>query len=131
MTYPNTPLVEDASAGLNFMTVKFLPYGNITGFRVQIATDNQFKKIVKTTSTVSNASVTISGLSENTVYYFRVCSVRNLNGVEYIGSWKMPKDNILKTESSVAKNAPSNVQLQLSNENKTCTAVQYQPGFSK
>lgn len=122
VTYPNTPLVEDASAGLNFMTVKFLPYGNITGFRVQIATDNQFKKIVKTTSTVSNASVTISGLSENTVYYFRVCSVRNLNGVEYIGSWKVPKDNILKTESSVAKDAPSNIQLQLSNENKTCTA---------
>lgn len=122
VTYPNMPLVEDASAGLNFMTVKFLPYGNITGFRVQIATDNQFKKIVKTTSTVSNASVTISGLSENTVYYFRVCSVRNLNGVEYIGSWKVPKDNILKTESSVAKDAPSNIQLQLSNENKTCTA---------
>lgn len=122
VTYPNTPLVEDTSAGLNFMTVKFLPYGNITGFRVQIATDNQFKKIVKTTSTVSNASVTISGLSENTVYYFRVCSVRNLNGVEYIDSWKVPKDNILKTESSVAKDAPSNIQLQLSNENKTCTA---------
>lgn len=122
VTYPNTPLVEDASAGLNFMTVKFMPYGNITGFRVQIATDNQFKKIVKTTSTVSNASVTISGLSENTVYYFRVCSVRNLNGVEYIGSWKVPKDNILKTESSVSKDAPSNIQLQLSNENKTCTA---------
>lgn len=122
VTYPNTPLVEDASAGLNFVTVKFMPYGNITGFRVQIATDNQFKKIVKTTSTVSNASVTISGLSENTVYYFRVCSVRNLNGVEYIGSWKVPKDNILKTESSVAKDAPSNIQLQLSNENKTCTA---------
>ena len=122
VTYPNMPLVEDTSAGLNFMTVKFMPYGNITGFRVQVATDNQFKKIVKTTSTVSNASVTISGLSENTVYYFRVCSVRNLNGMEYIGSWKVPKDNILKTESSVAKDAPSNIQLQLSNENKTCTA---------
>ena len=122
VTYPNTPLVDDASAGLNFVTVKFLPYGNITGFRVQVATDNQFKKIVKTTSTVSNASVTVSELSENTVYYFRVCSVRNLNGVEYVNSWNTPKDNILKTESSVAKDAPSNIQLQLSNENKTCTA---------
>lgn len=122
VTYPNTPLVDEASAGLNFVTVKFLPYGNITGFRVQVATDNQFKKIVKTTSTVSNASVTVSGLSENTVYYFRVCSVRNLNGVEYVNSWNTPKDNILKTESSVAKDAPSNIQLQLSNENKTCTA---------
>lgn len=122
VTYPNTPLVDEASAGLNFVTVKFLPYGNITGFRVQVATDNQFKKIVKTTSTVSNASVTVSGLAENTVYYFRVCSVRNLNGIEYIGSWKVPKDNVLKTESSVAKDAPSNIQLQLSNENKTCTA---------
>ena len=122
VTYPNTPLVDEASAGLNFVTVKFLPYGNITGFRVQFATDNQFKKIVKTTSTVSNASVTVSGLSENTVYYFRVCSVRNLNGVEYVNSWNTPKDNILKTESSVAKDAPSNIQLQLSNENKTCTA---------
>ena len=121
VTYPNTPLVDEASAGLNFVTVKFLPYGNITGFRVQVATDNQFKKIVKTTSTVSNASVTVSGLSENTIYYFRVCSVRNLNGIEYIGSWKVPKDNVLKTESSVAKDAPSNIQLQLSNENKTCT----------
>lgn len=125
VTFPKAPRVDAVSTALSgssaSATFNFFNYdGKTTAYRVQIATNNTFRTVVKTTGSVSSVKVTVSGLSQDTVYYYRTQAVRNLNGVEYVSSWTAPDNNVFKTPASVASQAPQNVKLALSNENKQC-----------
>ena len=125
VTFPKTAKVDSVSTALSgtkaSLTVNFFHYdGLTTAYRVQVATDNTFRNVVQTTKSVSSKSVTVSNLNQNMVYYFRACSVRNMNGIEYVSAWVVPKDNVFKTGSSIAKDAPQNLVLNLTNENTNC-----------
>lgn len=127
VTFPKTAKVDSVSTALSgtqaSLTVNFFHYdGLTTAYRVQVATDNTFRNVVQTTKSVSSKSVTVSNLNQNMVYYFRVCSVRNMNGIEYVSAWAAPKDNVFKTGSSIAKDAPQNLMLNLTSANTNCSA---------
>lgn len=127
VTFPKTAKVDSVSTALSgtkaSLTVNFFHYdGLTTAYRVQVATDNTFRNVVQTTKSVSSKSVTVSNLNQNMVYYFRVCSVRNMNGIEYVSAWTAPKDNVFKTGSSIAKDAPQNLILNLTSANTNCSA---------
>lgn len=127
VTFPKAAKVDSVSTALSgtqaSLTVNFFHYdGLTTAYRVQIATDNTFRNVVQTTKSVSSKSVTVSNLNQNMVYYFRVCSVRNMNGIEYVSAWAAPQDNVFKTGSSIAKDAPQNLILNLTNANTNCGA---------
>lgn len=125
VTFPKSLRVDEVSTALSVgtasVTFDFFNYdGKTTAYKVQLSTDNTFRNNIKNSGSVSSSKVTMDGLSQNTVYYYRVQAVRNLNGIEYVTSWTTPKNNIFKTPASVASDAPQNVTLTLSNENKQC-----------
>lgn len=127
VTFPKAAKVDSVSTALSgtqaSLTVNFFHYdGLTTAYRVQVATDNTFRNVVQTTKSVSSKSVTVSNLNQNMVYYFRVCSVRNMNGIEYVSAWDAPQDNVFKTGSSIAKDAPQNLILNLTNASTNCSA---------
>lgn len=127
VTFPKAAKVDSVSTALSgtqaSLTVNFFHYdGLTTAYRVQVATDNTFRNVVQTTKSVSSKSVTVSNLNQNMVYYFRVCSVRNMNGIEYVSAWAAPQDNVFKTGSSIAKDAPQNLMLNLTSANTNCSA---------
>lgn len=125
VTFPKTPKVDNITTFVTgdtaSFTVNFFNYDNITtAYKVQVATDNTFRNIVKTTGSISKNTITVSGLNQNTVYYYRICAIRNYNGIEYSTAWNIPSNSAFVTGSSNAANAPEISTIQLTNENKIC-----------
>ena len=91
-----------------------------TGYQVILATDNHFKSTVTNGKTISKNPITITGLKLNTVYYYKIRAVRNLNGKEYYSSWLIPENNAIKTEGAYAIFNPSIDSVVLTNDNTEC-----------
>ena len=125
VNYPKQPWVTSSSTALSdstaSLTVDFNNYGgNITAYQVDVSTNNTFKTIAATAK-ASGKSVQVNNLKQDTVYYYRVRGVRNVQGKEYYGSWYTPNDSGFVTGNTYAQNAPV-VTLSLSNQNKTVNA---------
>ena len=125
VNYPKQPWVTSSSTALSdstaSLTVDFNNYGgNITAYQVDVSTNNTFKTIAATAK-ASAKSVKVNNLKPDTVYYYRVRGVRNVQGKEYYGSWYIPDDSGFVTGSTYAQNAPV-VILSISNHNKTVNA---------
>lgn len=89
-----TRKLNSVTAGSKQLTAKWSGSSNFTGYQVQIATDQNFTKNVKTV-TVSNPKTyqkTITGLKSNTTYYVRVRSYHIFEGVTYYGGWSNVKN---------------------------------------
>ena len=125
VNYPKQPWITSSSTALSdstaSLTVDFNNYGgNITAYQVDVSTNNTFKTIAATAK-ASGKSVQVNNLKQDTVYYYRVRGVRNVQGKEYYGSWYTPNDSGFVTGNTYAQNAPV-VTLSLSNQNKTVNA---------
>ena len=125
VNYPKQPWVTSSSTALSdstaSLTVDFNNYGgNITAYQVDVSTNNTFKTIAATAK-ASGKSIQVNNLKQDTVYYYRVRGVRNVQGKEYYGSWYIPNDSGFVTGNTYAQNAPV-VTLSLSNQNKTVNA---------
>ena len=125
VNYPKQPWVTSSSTALSgstaSLTVNFNNYGgNITAYQVEVSTNNTFKTIAATAQTPGK-SVKVNNLKQDTVYYYRVRGVRNVQGKEYYGDWYTPNDSGFVTGSTYAQNAPV-VTLSTSNHNRTVNA---------
>ena len=125
VNYPKQPWVTSSSTALSdstaSLTVDFNNYGgNITAYQVDVSTNNTFKTIAATAK-ASGKNIQVNNLKQDTVYYYRVRGVRNVQGKEYYGSWYTPNDSGFVTGNTYAQNAPV-VTLSLSNQNKTVNA---------
>jgi len=84
--YPAAPL---ASAATSVSSTGFAAYwgavANITNYKLDVATDNNFSNILSNYNglTVSGTTKNVTSLSPNTNYYYRV---RSFNGVESVNS---------------------------------------------
>ena len=125
VNYPKQPWVTSSSTALSgstaSLTVNFNNYGgNITAYQVDVSTNNTFKTIAATAQ-APGKSVKVNNLKQDTVYYYRVRGVRNVQGKEYYGDWYTPNDSGFVTASTYAQNAPV-VTLSTSNHNRTVNA---------
>ncbi len=77
-------LVSPVSNTVNTSIVTFI-WDTVSApdFHIQIATDAQFKNLIKNDSTVTTTSVVVSGLQDSTTYYWRVQG-KNL---KQVGQW--------------------------------------------
>ena len=125
VNYPKQPWVTSSSTALSgstaSLTVNFNDYGgNITAYQVDVSTNNTFKTIAATAQ-ATGKSVKVNNLKQDTVYYYRVRGVRNVQGKEYYGDWYTPNDSGFVTASTYAQNTPV-VTLSTSNHNRTVNA---------
>ena len=84
-----TRRVTDVTPGSKRLTVRWSGSKLFTGYQVQIATDANFTKNVKTVKITNPAQyrTTIKSLKANTVYYVRVRSYHVFEGMTYAGGW--------------------------------------------
>lgn len=61
----------------------------VTGYKIQYATNRQFKNAK--TVLQSSANFTCSGLTRNKRYYVRVCTYKTVSGKRYYSSWSAVK----------------------------------------
>ena len=125
VNYPKQPWVTSSSTALSgstaSLTVNFNNYGgNITAYQVDVSTNNTFKTIAATAQ-APGKSVKVNNLKQDTVYYYRVRGVRNVQGKEYYGNWYTPNDSGFVTGDTYAQNAPV-VTLSISNHNRIVNA---------
>ena len=81
--------LNSVTGGNKKLTVKWTGSSLFTGYQVQVATDANFTKDVKTV-TISKAKTyqtAVSGLKANTTYYVRVRSYHIFEGTTYYGGW--------------------------------------------
>ena len=84
-----TRVLNSVTPGNRKLTVKWTGSSLFTGYQVQVATDANFTKDVKTV-TISKAKTyqtTVSGLKAKTTYYVRVRSYHIFEGTTYYGQW--------------------------------------------
>ena len=88
-----TRTLNSVTGGSKQLTVKWAGSSNFTGYQVQIATDADFTKNVKTVK-IANAKTyqtNVTGLKAKTTYYVRVRSYHEFNGMTYYGGWSNVK----------------------------------------
>ncbi|MBR4906232.1 MAG: caspase family protein [Clostridia bacterium] len=80
-----TKLVSDSKK----ITAYWSPSKNFTGYQVQRATDAAFKKNVNTIkiSDPTKSSTVLNSLTDGTLYYVRVRSYHEFEGMTYFGCW--------------------------------------------
>ena len=84
-----TRTLSSVTPGSKKLTVKWAGSKLFTGYEVQVATDKNFTKDVKTV-TVKKASTfqtVIKGLKKSTTYFVRVRSYHVFEGMTYYGGW--------------------------------------------
>ena len=84
-----TRTLNSVTPGNKKLTVKWTGSSLFTGYQVQVATDANFTKDVKTV-TVSNAKTyqtAVTDLKAKTTYYVRVRSYHIFEGTTYYGQW--------------------------------------------
>ena len=84
-----TRTLNSVTPGSKKLTVKWSGSSVFTGYEVQVATDKNFTKDVKTV-TVKKATTyqtVVSGLKAKTTYYVRVRSYHVFEGMTYYGQW--------------------------------------------
>ena len=84
-----TRTLNSVTGGSKQLTVKWAGSANFTGYEVQIATDADFTKNVKTVK-IANAKTyqtTIKNLKARTTYYVRVRSYHLFENMTYYGGW--------------------------------------------
>lgn len=71
------------------LTVKWKKNTTCGGYQVQVATDKDFTKNVKskTVSKYKTTSTTLTGLKKKTVYYVRIRSFKKVSGKTYAAPW--------------------------------------------
>ncbi len=76
-------------AGSKKITAYWSPSKNFTGYQIQYATDANFTKNVKTVKIADpkTASTEIGSLKNGTLYYVRVRSYHEFEGMTYFGGW--------------------------------------------
>ncbi len=84
-----TRVLNEVDAGSGQLTARWDASKNCSGYRVQIATDANFSKIIKSLKITDplTASTTVKGLTNGTEYYVRVLSYQDFDGVTYYGQW--------------------------------------------
>jgi len=84
---PAAPILTSPSTGsINQPITLTLNWGTVTGavsYRVQLATDSLFVSLVVNDSTVTSTNKSVSGLGNNTIYFWRV-NAKNVGGTS---SW--------------------------------------------
>ena len=85
------------SGGPNQITAKWTGSSLFTGYELQLATDVNFTKNVKTVKIADAATYrkTVSKLKSNTRYYVRIRSYHDFEGMTYCGAWS----NVLNTRT--------------------------------
>ena len=90
-----TRTLNSVTPGDQKLTAKWTGSSLFTGYQVQVATDKNFTKDVKTV-TISNPKTyqaTVTGLKAKTTYYVRVRSYHIFEGMTYYGGWSNVKTN--------------------------------------
>ncbi len=90
---PKTTKISSVKAGKKCLTVKWKKQTAETkGYKIQVSTDKNFKKNVKTVVVKKNKTVStkIKGLKKNKKYYVRICT---FNG-KCVSSWTKYKKNV-------------------------------------
>ncbi len=79
---PKATKVTSVKAGKKSLTVKWSKQATeTTGYKIQVSTDKNFKKNVKTVTINKNKTVSkkITGLKKNKKYYVRICTYKGSN----------------------------------------------------
>ncbi len=81
--------LKTVTGGVNMLTVKWAPSKNFTGYQIQYATDEQFRRDVVAfkIEDPAAAETVIRNLSAGTTYYVRLRSYHVFNGMTYFGEW--------------------------------------------
>ena len=79
---PNATKVSSVKAGKKSLTVTWKKQSTeTTGYKIQVSTDKNFKKSVKTVTISKNKTTSkkITGLKKNKKYYVRICTYKGSN----------------------------------------------------
>lgn len=84
-----TRKLKSVTPGSRQLTVKWEPSKVFTGYDLMLATDADFTKNVKTIKITEalTASNTVTGLKSATIYYVRIRSYQDFEGMTYFGEW--------------------------------------------
>lgn len=82
-TLPANVLFSLCSTDVDSITLNWNKVSKATGYQVEMYTNGTWK----TLSTLSGTSYTVSDLSQNTAYRFRVRAIRNYNYINYYGDY--------------------------------------------
>lgn len=82
-TLPANVSFSLCSTDVDSITLNWNKVSKATGYQVEMYTNGTWK----TLSTLSGTSYTVSGLSQNTAYRFRVRAIRNYNYINYYGGY--------------------------------------------
>ena len=84
-----TRTLASVTPGANKITAKWNKSSVFTGYQVQVSTDANFKKDVKTVKLADwdYDKTTVTGLKADTTYYVRVRSYQLFEGMTYYGGW--------------------------------------------
>ncbi len=93
-----TRTLNSVTGGTKQITVKWGASKIFTGYEVQIATNADFSRNVKTVKITNpkTSQTTIKNLNAKTTYYVRVRSYHVFNGTTYYGGWSNVKNNKTK-----------------------------------
>lgn len=102
VSYRVTPLpteIKSFSAKISKLSVFWSPVNGIDGYEIQHADNPDFKDAITLIKKPDEASLSLSGLPENTVRYFRIRTFKAVNGKDIYSSYsKTLKAPVIRVE---------------------------------
>jgi subtilisin family serine protease len=113
---PSLVSPANASSGISTATtLSWTPSSDAASYSVQVSTSATFSTIALSTTGIAGTSLSISGLTSNRVYYWRV-SATNLGGTSAYST-------VFSFTTAVAITTPSSPSLSLPSNNATVVAI--------
>ena len=98
VTTPSSPLLSSPTNGAMGISLNpnlsWSASSGATTYRLQVSTSSGFSTTVYDNSTITSTSQTISGLSNSTIYYWRVSASNSAGTSNYSSSWSFTTDTV-------------------------------------
>ena len=103
-TLPKANAISTLTAATKKVTVQYGKVAGVTGYQVEYSKNADFSASKKATiKSAATVKTTISSLSYNTKYYFRVRTYKTINGTNYFSSWSGKKSITVKPVIAAGK----------------------------